>query len=159
MLFKKLVLALVLISSGLLFMQVSAQSGHVQVVTYFGDLRDQKGSIYEIYLDNDLIGEFSIKSVKVTPSEAKLKIEQTFHYDDFNYSITVNTKVNDDKILTFKVPNYLENVQEGYLFVIDFQNLESGTNSGLRIAYALDSDEDRELVTENITVIKKTGDE
>ncbi len=131
-------------------MSVLAHAGHEHEDTTLLDINEHKGSEYSISKDDEDLGHFVIKSVKKTKDGSAVKIRQTFHLDS-EIEKTVTANYGEDKILSYSFPAGDEN----YFIFIDFQNLDSGDNSGIRLVYAEEPD-GREIVTEEIVVTKVT---
>lgn len=165
---KKLVLALALVSSSLLFMSVSAHPGHEHPDTnedsFLTELKAQKNSTYEIIIDDEVISNFTIKSVKPSKNGflVKLKLDQTLDDEEetegrrfHTLKANVTASITEEKIMTY---NYASTHGDSFTMIIDFQNLAEGSNAGYRISYTTEA-EDREMASEEITVSKLIADE
>ncbi len=135
--------------------QVSAHAGHDHEeetpAEYLADLKSHKGDTYEITLNGEEIGHFVIQSVRGKTGQIILKLEQTFHLDP-ELTDTINATLTLEKILQY---SFIANDQT-YLLVIDFQNLDSGSNSGIRIIYDTEHNA-RTISSEAITVEKASN--
>ncbi len=139
-----MLLIVFLISSG----EINAHPGHVHPDTYLQQVKEQKGSTYRVTINGEDAGNFAIRSVIVTSLGAKLKIKQFSGKDSEEFK-TVSGIVTDDKILNYAFTSGANK----YIVIVDFQNLEEGDNSGMRIIYSTDSNS-RELFNEEIVVSK-----
>ncbi|NQY79915.1 MAG: hypothetical protein HRT47_06355 [Candidatus Caenarcaniphilales bacterium] len=104
---------------------------------------------YEIVIDGEHKGHFYLRKMKKNKEGMLFRLEQTFHLADGDL---VDSKIralylSDDKTLRYHV-NGEEN---DYEIWVDFQDLEGGDNSGVRITYSNDT-ENREITVENIIV-------
>jgi len=131
-------------------LKASAYPGHEGETgaDYFAEVKKHKGDTYEITANNEHIGHFIVKSVRGKSGNIILKLEQTFHLDP-EVEKTVSGVLTLGNMLKYEV------VANGktYLLVIDFQNLDSGSNTGYRISYDTEH-EDRIMSFETINVEK-----
>lgn len=116
-------------------LNVSAHAGHDHAAEYLADLKSHKGDKYAISLNGEHIGHFIIKSVRAQSGKIILKLDQTFHLNpDLNKK--VNAVLTLEKILQY---NFIAN-DKTYLLVVDFQNLDTGSNPGIRVIYDTEHD-------------------
>ena len=143
---------------------VKAHAGHEHLPKSKTEKRALRSSLapflnlkYEIVIDGEHKGHFYLKRMKNNKEGILFRLEQTFHLADGDL---VDSKIKalylaDDKTLRYHV----NGVENDYEIWIDFQDMEGGDNSGVRITYS-NNTENREITVEDIIVrqVLETGD-